>query len=116
MLLAVSDWPTPIFIRVWPKSDRVLQLTATLPSFHPFLAILCSIFGYFTFLSGGLLVTRTDQHGPQKQLTGKIRPCDVKIDKNMYQVSFFFVNNFGANHFSPCLSGGCSEDLDAFRL
>ena len=42
----------------------------------------------------------------------KIRPCDVEIDK----IFPFFFNNFGANHFPPCLSGGYSEGLDGFRL
>ena len=37
------------------KSDRVLPVIATLLSFHPFLAIFCSVFGHFMFLSGGLL-------------------------------------------------------------
>ena len=47
------------------KSDRVLPVIATLLSFHPFLDILCSVFGNFMFLSGGLYSTnaRTDQHG-----------------------------------------------------
>ena len=36
------------------KSDRVLPVIATLLSFHPFLAILCSVFGQLMFLSGGL--------------------------------------------------------------
>ena len=37
------------------KSDRVLPVIATLLSFQPFLAVLCSVFGHFMFLSGGLL-------------------------------------------------------------
>ena len=50
------------------KSDRVLPVIATLLSFHPFLAILCSFpVGYST--------TRTDQHGP------KFRPGDVRLTK-----------------------------------
>ena len=56
------------------KSDRVLPVIATLLSFHPFLANLCSFpVGYST--------TRTDQHGPQEQLTAKFRPGVVEIDK-----------------------------------
>ena len=55
------------------KSDRVLPVIATLLSFHPFLAILCSFpVGYST--------TRIDQHGPQEQLTAKFRPGDVEVD------------------------------------
>ena len=41
------------------KNDRVLPVIATLLSFHPFLAILCSFpVDYST--------ARTDQHGPQE--------------------------------------------------
>ena len=36
-------------------SGRILPVIATLLSFRPFSAILCSVFGHFMFLSGGLL-------------------------------------------------------------
>ena len=52
------------------KSDRVLPVIATLLSFHPFLVILC-------FFPVGC--ARTDQHGPQEQLTAKFRPVDIEI-------------------------------------
>ena len=49
------------------------------PLYVPFLAILCSFpVGYST--------ARTDQHGPQEQLTAKFRPGGVEID-NIF--SFF---------------------------
>ena len=65
------------------KIDRVLPVIATLLSFHPFLAILCSFpMGYST--------TRTDQHGPQEQLTAKFRSGDVEVDK----IFSFFCKQF----------------------
>ena len=65
------------------KSDRVLPVIATLLSFHPFLAILCSFpVDYST--------ARTDQHGPQEQLTSKFRRGDVEGDK----IFSFFCKQF----------------------
>ena len=37
------------------KRLGILPVIATLLSFHPVLAIFCSVFGHFMFLSGGLL-------------------------------------------------------------
>ena len=37
------------------KSERVPPVIGALLSFHPFLAIFCSVFGHIMFLSGGLL-------------------------------------------------------------
>ena len=66
------------------------DLIATLLSFHPFLAILCSSpVGYST--------TLTDQHGPQEQLTAKFRPGNVEIDKTL---SLFF-KQFRGQSFIP---------------
>ena len=52
-------WPYLIgnthYLPFLAKSDRVLPVIATLLSFHPFLAIFCSVFGRVMFLSGGLL-------------------------------------------------------------
>ena len=68
-----------LFLPFLAKRDRVLPVIATLLSFHPFLAILCSFpMGYST--------TRTDQHGLQEQIAAKFRPGDVKIDNIL---SFF---------------------------
>ena len=58
------------------------------------------------FLSGELYSTaRTDQHGPQEQLTAKFRPGDVEIDN----ISSFFCNIFGAN---PPVCLGDTQKLD----
>ena len=62
------------FLPFLAKSDGVFPIIATLFSFHPFLAILCSF-------SVGYSTTRTDQHGLQEHLTAKLRPGDVEIDK-----------------------------------
>ena len=64
---------------VFGQNDRVLPVIATLLSFHPFLAILC-------FFPVGYSTTRTDQHGPQEQLTTKFRPGDVETN-NIFSFS-----------------------------
>ena len=52
----------PHYLPFVAKSDRVLLVIATLLSFHPFLAILCSFpVGYSS--------ARTDQHGPQEDFS-----------------------------------------------
>ena len=61
------------FLPFLAKSDRVLPVIATLLSFHAFSAIVCSF-------PVGYSINRTDQHGPQEQLTAKVRPGDVEID------------------------------------
>ena len=73
-------WPYLVgqhpFSTVFGQRDRVLPVIATLLSFHPFLAIICSVFGYFMFLSGRLLeLTRTDRENNKKS--------DVNIDKTL---------------------------------
>ena len=45
VFLAISDWPTPIFTRVWPKTTECSPIFATLLSYHPFVAILYSFRG-----------------------------------------------------------------------
>ena len=67
-------------------------------------------FGHFMFPFGRLLEQTNTGH--KKQLTGKFRPCDVEIDK----IFLFFFKQFWAQPFPPCLSGGCSEGSDSFRL
>ena len=68
----------------------MLPVIATLLSFHPFLAILCSF-------PVGYSITRTDQDGPQEQLTAKFRPGDVKIDI----IFSFFCTKFWAQTVIP---------------
>ena len=70
------------------------------PFFVPFLAILCAFpVGYST--------TRTDQHGPQEQLTARFGRGGVEVD-NIFS---FFCKHFGSNQLYPCLSGGYSRSF-----
>ena len=92
---------------VLAKSDRVLPVIATLLSFHPFLAILCSVFGHFCSFPVGYSTTRTDQHGPQEQLTANF----AQVTWSLTKFSHFSVNNFGSNQLYPCLFGGYSKSF-----
>ena len=56
------------------KSDRVLPVIATLLSFHPFLAIFCSVFGHFMFLSGRLLDYSNRSTWATRTINSKISP------------------------------------------
>ena len=76
-------WPYLIgnthYLPFLAKSDRVLPVIATLLSFHPFLAIFCSVLTILCSFPVGYSTTRTDQHGPQEQLTAKFRPGDEEV-------------------------------------
>ena len=50
----------------------------------------------------GYSTTRTDQHGPQEQLTAKFRPGDVEIDKKKH----FSVTILEVTSYTPV----CLED------
>ena len=62
---------------IFAKSDQVLPVIVTLLSFHPFLAILCSVFGHLMFLSGGVL--ECSNRSTAKFRNFKFRPGDVEI-------------------------------------
>ena len=83
--------------------------------FLPFLAILCSVFGHFMFLSGGLL----DYYIYRSTWATWIlifslnsqQQNDAQVTWRLTIFSRFSVNNFGAKQLSPCLSGRYSEVL-----
>ena len=59
---------------VFGQKRPVLPVIATLLSFHPFLAILCSVFGHFMFLSGGLLDYSNRSTWATRTTNSKISP------------------------------------------
>ena len=85
-----------------------------------YFAQLPPVFGHFMFrfrhcmfLSGGPLDYLNRSTWVTRTINSKISPGDVEIDKFYH----FSVNDFEANHLSPCLSQRCSEALlDAFGL
>ena len=100
---------SPVFGQKRPGAPDLKLLCSASTRFWPCDVPLLAILYFFPV---GYSTTRTDQHGPQKQLTAKFRP-GVEIDN----FCNFSCNNFEVNHLSPCLSGGCSEaSLDAFGL
>ena len=80
------------FLPFLAKNDRVLPVVATLLSFHPFLAILCSFpVGYST--------ARTDQHGPQASdfSLNKYQQNFDQVTWRLTTFSHFSFNNFEAD-------------------
>ena len=90
------------------KSDRVLPVIATLLSFHPFLAIFCSVFGHFMFISGGLLDYSNRSTSATRTNNSKISP---QVTRRLTIFSHFSVNNFEVTSYTPVCLGDTLEAL-----
>ena len=98
---------SPVFGQKRPGASNYSYFAQLPPVFRH------SVFRVWTYYVPFRSTTRTDQQGPQEQLTVKFRP----VTWRMTNFSHFSLNNFGANHSPPCLSGGCSKALlHAFGL
>ena len=97
------------------KQPGAPDYSYTLLSFHPFLAIICSVFGHFMFLSGGLLDYANSLNTGHKN--DKQQNFAQVTDAEITTFSHTSINILGANYLSSCLSGGYSKALlDALGL